>query len=368
MPDPPGSTPDVPGEFSCLSDLEPCAAKRLPPSLWDYVQGGSGEGRTLRANREMFQRATLRPTALAGLRQIDLTTKLLGAPVRLPIFLAPTAYQGLIHPEGEPATARAAQRAGILAVFSTLSSFSLEDIARASADGRRWFQLYLQPEFARTRLLVERAERAGYTAIVLTVDAPVLGIRDGQLRSGFAMDALTPVGNGPGLIPPSRGPTPAGDIWQLRSDSQADWSIVAELRRITPLPIVIKGVLTAGDARRAVEAGAVAIVVSNHGGRQLDGVPATLSVLPEILRAVEGRAEVYLDGGVRRGSDVVIALALGARAVGIGRPVLWALAAGGQAGVERWLSLLASDLATAMLLTGCGDLSQLDPSMVDAPR
>lgn len=352
------------GGFSSLSDLEPYAAKCLSPTLWDYVQGGSGEGRTLRANREAFQRATLRSRVLAGLKQIDLRTRLLHDAVRLPFFLAPTAYQGLIHPDGELATARAAHRAGALAAFSTLSTHSLEEIARASETGPRWFQLYLQPEFGGTRRLIERAERAGYTAIVLTVDAPVLGVRDGQLRSGFAIDTSLPVGNGPGLIPPSRGPTPSGDVWSLRPDTQGDWSVLEELRRFTRLPIVVKGVLSAEDARRAVEAGAEAIVVSNHGGRQLDGAPSSLSVLEEVVGAVEQKVEVYLDGGVRRGSDVLIALALGARAVGIGRPVLWALAVGGEAGVERWISLLASDVATALILAGCEGISSLDRSMV----
>jgi 4-hydroxymandelate oxidase len=308
----------------------------------------------------------LLPRVLAGIRDIDLRTELLGDSVRAPVFVSPTAYQGLVHPDGEVGTARAASRAGLLAIFSTLSSRPLEEIAGARPRGPRWFQLYLQPEWDSTERLVRRAEKAGFTAVVLTADVPVLGVRDGQLKTGFAIDASIPVGNGPNVLPPPRGPEPTGETYTLGRPSVESWEVVDRLRETTRLPVVIKGVLTAADALASVEHGARAVVVSNHGGRQLDRTPAALTALPDVVAAVGDRVEVYLDGGVRRGSDVLLALALGARAVGIGRPVLWALGAGGEAGVDRYLSLLGSDLATAMALSGRRSVSEIDPSVVAA--
>ncbi|HKN06236.1 MAG TPA: alpha-hydroxy acid oxidase, partial [Thermoplasmata archaeon] len=319
---------------------------------------------TDRANRQAFDRWVLLPRILAGVREVDLRTQLLGEAVRAPVFVAPTAYQGLIHPDGEAGTAAAASRAGLLAMFSTLSSRSLEEIARVRPHGPRWFQLYLQPEWSATERLVRRAEKAGFTAVVLTADVPVLGVRDGQLKTGFAIDASIPVGSGPGVLPPSRGPEPVGEKYTLGRPSAESWEVVDRLRKATRLPVVIKGVLTAEDASASVEHGARAVVVSNHGGRQLDRAPAALAALPAVVATVGDRAEVYLDGGVRRGSDVLIALAFGARAVGVGRPVLWALAANGEAGVDRYLSLLASDLATAMTLVGRSALSEIDRSLI----
>ena len=350
--------------FRTLSELERAAADRLPSGIWDYLQGGAGEERTLRANREAFRRRTLRPKVLAGVSVVDLTTTLLGAPVRAPFFVAPAAYQRDIHAEGECGMATAAADAGVLAIVSTLSSFSLEEIAEASEHGPRWFQLYLQPEFAQSERLVRRAERAGYGAIVLTVDAPLLGTRDRQSREGFALDSPVAIGNGPEFVSPARAPTAEGSRFRLRSDAASDWETLDRLRDATRLPLVVKGILRGEDAQKAVDHGAAGIVVSNHGGRQLDGAPATLDVLPEIVNAVGSKTEVYLDGGVRRASDVVMALALGAHAVGIGRPILWALAAGGRAGVARYFELLSIELANTMTLMGSPSLSDLDPDMV----
>ncbi len=351
--------------FRTLSELERIAEERTPAAIWDYIQGGAGEERTVAANREAFRRRTLRPRVLVDVSTLDPTTMILGDPVRVPFYVAPTAYQGQIHPEGEPAVARAAAGAGTLSMFSTLSSFSIEAIAQASGTGLRWFQLYLQPEFARTRELVERAERSGYRAIVLTADVPILAIRDRQTREGFALDAPVPLGDGPEFVMPPREATPDGVRFRLGSAAASDWTIMDRLREVTELPIVIKGILRADDARRAVDHGARAIVVSNHGGRQLDGAPGALDVLPEIVAAVGSQAEVYLDGGVRRASDVVMALALGARAVGIGRPVLWALAAGGAVGVSRYLALLQSELVNVMALCGCARITEIDRTLVD---
>ena len=302
---------------------------------------------------------------LAGIETIDLSTTVLGEPVRSPIFIAPTAYHGALHPDGEIGTARAAGGAGLLAMFSTLSSLPLEAIAAAEPRGPRWFQLYLQPEFAGSRALVERAERAGFSAIVLTVDVPVLGVRDRQARAGFAIESSVPIGNGPGVVPPARAPARTAHGYALRPDGAAGWAVLDRLREVTALPLVVKGILTAADAEEAARHGARAVIVSNHGGRQLDRAPAALDALPEVVEAVGDRLEVYLDGGVRRGSDVEIALALGARAVGLGRPVLWALAAGGEAGVARLLGLLEEEFATAMVLTGCRRISEVSRELVD---
>jgi 4-hydroxymandelate oxidase len=354
--------------FSSLSDLEGAAAAKLNPKIWSYVEGAAATGWTDRANRASFDRWLLQPRILAGIRAVDLRTHLLGEAVSAPFFVAPTAYQGLIHSDGEVGTARAASRAGLLAVFSTLSSSSLEEIANARPPGPRWFQLYLQPDWSATERLVHRAERAGFSALVLTADVPVLGVRDGQLKTGFAIDTSIPVGSGPGVVPPSRGLELVDGVYVRREASIESWEVVDRLRETTRLPIVIKGVLTAADARAAVQHGARAIVVSNHGGRQLDRTSASLDALPAVVAAVDGRVEVYLDGGVRRGSDVLIALALGARAVGVGRPVLWALAVDGEAGVDHYLSLLASDLASAMVLSGRSSLSEVGRSLVTPAR
>ncbi len=360
-------TKPAPFGFSSLSELEEVASRKVAPKIWSYIEGAAGTGITDRANRQAFDRWVLLPRILAGVREVDLRTQLLGEAVRAPVFIAPTAYQGLIHPDGEAGTAAAAGRAGLLAMFSTLSSRSLEEIARVRPHGPRWFQLYLQPEWSATERLVGRAEKAGFTAVVLTADVPVLGVRDGQLKTGFAIDASIPVGSGPGVLPPSRGPERVGERYSLGRPVAESWEVVDRLRKATRLPVVVKGVLTAADASASVEHGARAVVVSNHGGRQLDRAPAALAALPAVVAAVGDRAEVYLDGGVRRGSDVLLALALGARAVGVGRPVLWALAANGGAGVDRYLSLLASDLATAMALAGRSALSEIDRSLV-APQ
>ncbi len=352
--------------FRTLSDLEPAAARKVPPPVWAYIQGGSGVERTLEHNLEAYRCWALRPKVLAGVSALELGTTLLSETVRAPFFVAPSAYQGLVHPGGETETARAAARAGILAVYSTLSSRSLEDIANASGTGPRWFQLYLQPDFSVSRKLVERAEKAGFTAVVLTVDMPVIGVRDRQSEGGVAFDWSVPTGNGPDVVPPARSPVPEGRRFVLRPDAAATWEIVDRLRAVTDLPIVVKGILNAEDARHAVEHGARAIVVSNHGGRQLDGAPASLEALPEVVAAVGAEVEVYLDGGIRRGSDVLIALALGARGVGIGRPVLWALAAGGEAGVSHYLELMTHDLAVSMALVGRSRIAEVDRTLVAA--
>ncbi|MGP8077832.1 MAG: alpha-hydroxy acid oxidase [Thermoplasmata archaeon] len=357
---------DAAAEIPTLAELEEAASRRVPPEIWAYIQGGAGEERTLRANREAFVRAVLRPRVLQGVTELDLRTTMLGRTVAAPFFISPMAYQAKVHPDGEAGVAVAATGAGLLAVYSTLSSRSLEEIARASGPGARWFQLYHQPDPRVERRLLERAENAGFSAIVLTADTPVLGVRDRQAQGGFAIDASVPVGNGPEVVPPSRAPVLDGETFRLRADAGATWDLLGRIRETTRLPIVVKGILTADDARRCVDHGAAAIVVSNHGGRQLDGSPATLDALPEVVGAVGARAEVYLDGGVRRGSDILVALARGAKAVGLGRPVLWALAVGGGPGVARYLALLKTEAAVAMALTGRRTVREIDRTLTEA--
>ncbi len=332
--------------------------------IWAYVQGGAGDESTVRENIASFRHWRLRPRPLTGIDAVDLRTQLLGQTVASPVYICPMAYQGLLHPDAEAATARAAASTGALALYSTLSTLSLEDIAAAAPACRRWFQLYLQPEFSESQRLVQRAERAGYSALVLTVDAPVLGPRDRQTHDGVAIRSPVPIGNGPDVVPPARAPEFTDGRYRFPSDANVTWDVLERLRRTTALPIVVKGVLTVEDGLRAVELGARAVILSNHGGRQLDGAVTGLDALPDVVRAVGSRAEVYVDGGVRRGRDVLVALALGAKGVGLGRPVLWALAAGGEAGVRRLVQLLGTELAVSMMLAGRRDLREIDPSLV----
>src|SRR5438034_269403 len=256
--------------------------------------------------------------------------------------------------------------------FSTLSDLeeaaSRKDIAKAAPTGPRWFQLYLQPEFSTTKSLVERAEKANYTAIILTVDMPVAGTRDKENQAGSPLASSIVLGNGREVVRPLRNPIVDGDHAHIRKEASNTWEVVDRLREITRLPLVLKGILTREDARRASDHGAKGVVVSNHGGRQLDRAPASLDALPEVVEEVGSEVEVYFDGGIRRGSDIVMALALGARAVGLGRIVFWALAAGGEAGVSKLLSLLKADLATVMALTGRRTISEIDKSLVSPPR
>lgn len=354
----------APVPFRTLRELEEWASAHLSSRVGAYVQGGSGDERTLAENRASFGRWTLRPRVLVDVSTIDLRSTLMGRITHAPIFVAPTAYHGQIDSDGELALARAAGGLDLLAAYSMLSSRSLEEIAAVAPRAPRWFQLYPQPETEVNQALVERAARAGYSAVVVTADAPVLGVRDRQSEGGFAIDSSVPTGNGPGIVIPPRAPQRDGPVYRVGTTPTATWETVSRIRASTRLPVLVKGILTAHDARRALEHGVRGIIVSNHGGRQLDGAPAALDALPEVVGAVGGSAEVYLDGGVRRASDVLIALALGARAVGVGRPILWALAAGGEEGVRRYLDLLLTELATSMALVGRRGVVEIDRTLV----
>jgi isopentenyl diphosphate isomerase/L-lactate dehydrogenase-like FMN-dependent dehydrogenase len=354
--------------FSTLSDLEETASKKADQMAWAYIQGGAGEEWTMKANLEAFNRRTLRSRVLVDVENLEFGTTLLGSGVSAPFYVSPTASHSLVCHDAEAATARAASKSNILAVFGTLSSISMEDIAKAAPAGPRWFQLYLQPEFSVTKSLVERAEKSGYKAIVLTVDMPVAGTRDSETRAGSPLASSIVLGNGREVVRPLRNPIVDGDRAHNRKEASNTWDIVDRLRQTTRLPLVLKGILTREDARRAVDHGAKGIIVSNHGGRQLDRAPASLDALPEVVEEVGSEVEIYFDGGVRRGSEIVIALALGARAVGLGRAVLWALAAGGEAGASKLFSLLKTDLATVMALTGRRNISEIDRSLINERR
>jgi 4-hydroxymandelate oxidase len=347
-----------------LADFEAAGASRADPAVWAYIQGGAAEEHTLRANRAAFDGWTIVPRALVDVHLIDPRTTLLGHRVAAPVFVAPTAYHGEVHAGAEPATASAASAAGLLAIFSTLSSRSLEEIGATAPAGPRWFQLYLQPDFRATQRLVERAEHAGFAAVVLTVDLPVLANRDRQAGGGFGFDGRISLGNGPDVVAPPRRPVRDGPVFRVPGAEAYTWRTVDDLCSITRLPVVVKGVLSAEDARHAVDRGARAVVVSNHGGRQLDRSVASLHALPHVVAEVGSQTEVYLDGGIRRGSDILVALALGARAVGVGRPVLWGLAAGGGAGVARVLEQFEEELATVMALSGRPTIPDIDRTAV----
>ncbi|MEX2183569.1 MAG: alpha-hydroxy acid oxidase [Chloroflexota bacterium] len=338
-----------------LADFEARARGVMEPAAFDYVAGGSWDEISLAENEAAWRCYRFRPRVLVDVGHVDPGTTMLGHPVAMPVAIAPMAAHGLAHPGGEVATARAAAAAGVPFTLSTMSSRSIEEVAAAAPTGTNWFQLYTQADPGRSRELVERAADAGYVALILTVDLPRLGYRDRDRRSGFD---LPPLGNFPTDVP-----THLPDMDRLARletiGHSLTWADLATIRSWSPLPLVLKGIMTPEDARIAQDHGVDAIVVSNHGARQLDRVPAPVDVLPGILDAVAGGFEVWVDGGVRRGLDVVTAVALGARGVLLGRPAVWALAAGGQAGVERALAILREETEIALALLGAptpGDL------------
>lgn len=349
-----------------LFDYERAAAARVPAHFWDYYRSGANDELTLRGNRAAFERLCIHYRVLVDVSQRSLSTRVLGTPVAFPVLVAPTAFHRLAHPEGELATVRAAGAAGTIFVLSTLSNTRVEDVMRA-ATGPVWFQLYVYRDRKVTEALIRRVEAAGVQAIVLTVDAPLLGTRERDVRNGFRLPPSLSVENllpeGMGELPPSAGSGLAAYFAEIL-DPSVSWDDLGWLASVTSLPIVVKGVVRADDARRAADHGARAIVVSNHGGRQLDTSPATIDVLPHIADATAGRVELLLDGGVRRGTDVLKALALGARAVLLGRPVLWGLSVDGEAGVRAVLSIVERELDLALALSGCPRVDALDRSLL----
>ena len=350
-----------------VSEYEALARDALPQPEFDFLSGGACDELTLRRNVAAFQQMLLFPRVLRDVTQRELSTTLLGESVSLPIVLAPVGCLGFFDAEAECAVARAAAAAGIIYTLSSGPSCSLEQVA-ASASGTRWFQLYPLRDKQVTRALVQRAEAEGYKALCLTVDSPVSGKRDRNLRNQFVSDRrlLHQVLVNIGFDQLSE------DLSNLELQSFAieqmgaalTWETVDWLRSITRLPLLLKGILRPDDALRAVEHEVAGIVVSNHGGRQLDGSPATVEVLEEIVQAVEGKLEVFIDGGIRRGTDVLKALALGAKAVMVGRPYVWALAAAGESGVSHAIEILRDELDLALAISGCSRISEVDGGLV----
>ena len=366
----PMSSPAPPDLATLLTigDLEQAAAAALSPMALRYYRSGADAEHTLLENQAAFARWVLYYRVLCDVSTRDLATTVLGTRVAAPILIAPTAYHRLAHPDGEIGTARAAAAAGLIYVMSTLATTTIEDIAAATPGAPRWFQLYVHKDAGLTRALVARAAAAGHSAIVVTVDTPLLGRRIGDERHGFALpDGLSMV-NLLGDATPRSGSALAAYVAE-RHEPALTWKHIEALRASTALPIVLKGIVRADDARRAADVGVGAIIVSNHGGRQLDHAPATIDALPAVAEAVAGRCEVLMDGGVRWGTDIVKALALGARAVLLGRPILWGLAAGGQPGVTRALDILTTELSRAMALAGCATIHDITRDLVrEAPR
>jgi len=349
---------EIPAGVVCLSDYERLAQQRLDANAWAYFAGGAGDEITLRDNRSAFDRIQLLPRVLRKCAGGNTRLELLGQPFTHPILVAPIAYQKLAHPGGECATAMAADALEAGFVVSTLATQSLEEIADAAGQ-RRWLQLYVQADRAHTLDLVRRAEASGYEAIVVTVDAPVSGVRNREQRVGFRLPAdMCAVNTANYAVPPRPAATQslAFDYFMAIAP---DWADIAWLASETRLPVIVKGILHPDDADLAIGHGAAAIIVSNHGGRTLDTVPATIDTLPAITVRVAGRVPVLVDGGIRRGTDVFKAIALGASAVLIGRPIVFALAVAGPRGVAHVLRLLRDELEIAMSLCGCATLADI---------
>jgi isopentenyl diphosphate isomerase/L-lactate dehydrogenase-like FMN-dependent dehydrogenase len=377
----------------CIEDFRPIARQRLPRSVFDYLDGGAEGEVTLRENCRVFNDVTFRPRHAVAVANCSLCTRVLGFDLSLPFLLAPVGYSRLMHPGGEVAAARAAGKAGTAYILSTISGHKLEDV-RAGSTGPVFYQLYLMGGRGAAEGAIERARVAGFNALVVTIDTPVSGIRERDYRNGmkelisggpfdkipylpqilsrpgwlmsYLMDGGLP--GLPNVIIPGKGPMPLVDINAALAESAVTWADLRWIREAWKGPVVIKGVLTADDARRSIDEGAAAISVSNHGGRQLDGVPASFRALPEVVEAVQGRVEVLMDGGIRRGTDIAKALCMGARAVLCGRGYAYGLAAAGEAGVDRAIEILRVDLDRTLRLLGCSSVTELDRSYVNVPR
>jgi 4-hydroxymandelate oxidase len=354
-----------------LFEYEQLAKEHLSSMAFDYYSSGAWDEVTLRDNRDAFERVKLRPRMLVDVSDRNLSTRILGQPLSMPLLIAPMAFQCLAHPDGEIATASVAASLGVGMVLSTMATKSIEEVAAVCDNFQntlQWFQLYIHKDKRLTRALVERAYRAGYKALCLTVDAPVLGQRERDKRNEFTLPFGLHLANLVAIseldIPHQKAESGLFTYFAEQLNPAVTWHDLEWLQSLSPLPLVIKGILRGDDALKAVEHGVKAIIVSNHGGRQLDGALASLDALTEVVEAVDGRAEVLLDGGIRRGTDIIKALALGAKAVLLGRPILWGLSVGGQVGVSHVISLLRDELNVAMALSGCAKLEDIDSSLV----
>jgi len=352
-----------------LESLEPLARERLDPMFFDYIAGGAADEWPLGENRAAWSRLQILPRMLCGVANRQLATTVLGTPVSFPVLVPPMAFHGLCHADAEVATARATAEEGTIFCASTVSNCSLEAIAAASGVGPRWFQLYVYRDREITRGLVERAAAAGYSALCLTVDTPLGGHRERDKRNSLRMPSHLELGNFPAShseqnrVGSGHGSALAHYI-STEWDPTLSWADVEWLRSISPMPVVVKGVLAPQDAVLAIEHGAAGVIVSNHGGRQLDGAPAGATMLGAVVDAVDGRGDVLVDGGIRRGTDVLKALALGAQAVLVGRPVLWGLTLDGADGVRAVLSHLRLELDLAMALSGCANVSEISRELI----
>lgn len=373
-----------------IGDLRCLARRRLPRPVFDYLDGGAEDEITLRENTRAFRDISFRPRGAVAIKKCDLAVSVLGQELSFPAMLAPVGYSRLMHPGGEVVAAQAAGEAGTAYILSTISGHKLEAV-KAATKGSAWYQLYLLGGREAAEAGIDRARAAGYSALVITVDTAVAGMRERDPRNGmkellggsflaklpylpeilahprwlagFLADGGVP--RLENIVVPGQGPMKLIDVTAALVDAAVTWDDLQWIRKVWPGPIVVKGILTAEDAERAVEEGAAAVVVSNHGGRQLDAVSATIRVLPEVVSAVNGRAEVLMDGGIRRGSDIVKAICLGARAVLVGRAYAYGLAAAGYPGVVRALEILRSDVERTLRLLGCPSVSALGPAFVE---
>jgi L-lactate dehydrogenase (cytochrome) len=376
-----------------VDDFRQAARRRLPKVVFDYLDGGAEDETTLRENCRAFKDVLFRPRQAVAFDQCDLHTRVLGAEISLPVMLAPVGYSRLMHPGGEIAAAAAAGTSGIGYILSTVSGYALEDV-KAATSGPAWYQLYLLGGREAAQAAIQRARNCGFRALMITVDTAVAGMRERDPRNGmkellggnimsklpylpqllarpgwvtsFLLDGGVP--DLKNVVLPGTGPMPLTDVASALSRAVVTWDDLRWIREVWDGPIVVKGVLTSDDARRAVDHGAAAIVVSNHGGRQLDSVAAAIAVLPEIVEAVNGSTEVLMDGGIRRGSDVVKALCMGARAVLIGRAYAYGLAVNGRDGVSRAIEIIRADIERTLRLLGCAAVNELDASFVRFPR
>jgi len=377
----------------CVSDLRAIAKNRVPSAVFDYLDGGAEGEITLRENCRVYDDITFRPRHAVAFPKINLGARVLGFDLALPFLLSPVGYSRLMHPVGEVGAARAAGNAGTAYILSTISGHKLEDV-RAASTGPVFYQLYLMGGRPAAEGAIERARKAGFNALVVTIDTAVSGIRERDFRNGMKelvsgslfekLPYLSQVLSHPGwllsfladggmpplpnVVIPGKGPMPLIDVAAALAASTVTWEDLKWIRELWRGPIVVKGVLTADDARRSVDEGAAAISVSNHGGRQLDCVQSSLRALPEVVKAVKGKTEIILDGGIRRGTDIIKALCLGAEAVLCGRAYAYGLAAAGEAGVNRAIEILSADLDRSLRLLGCASVKELDRSYVNVPR
>ncbi|XP_043793473.1 peroxisomal (S)-2-hydroxy-acid oxidase GLO5 [Apis laboriosa] len=352
----------------CIEDFQKYADQHLTPSVRDYYNSGAGEQFSLKLNTEAFKKYRIRPRFLRNVSKRDLSTTILGEKISMPLGIAPAAMQRMAHPEGECANARAAQGAGTIYILSTISTSSIEEVAEAAPNAIKWFQLYIYKDRNVTINLVGRAERAGFKAVVLTVDAPLFGDRRADIRNKFSLPNHLRLGNFQGELSTKINNAKSGSglseyVMNL-FDASLTWDDIKWLKSITKLPIVLKGILTPQDAELAIENGISAIIVSNHGARQVDCIPATIEALPEIVKAVNGKLEVYMDGGIRQGIDVFKALALGAKMVFTARPLLWGLSYGGEHGARAVLEIFRKEIDIAFALTGCATISDVTKDMI----